>query len=592
MKARVYLEHNFSECSGKQPPTSSCCNSPGIGTKERIPDSRLQGGSTGRENFITMDTKIVLDSALIASSKATTRREHTLTIRQALVKHRTAVLWAILFCLPNVIIGYEPTIVGTLVGVPAFRKKFGYEHPVGSGTYILAPSWISAFAYAPAIGYMLSALWSGWCVDRFGPRKTLIVAMTLSFATLLLEVLGNSAATIFVGDLLTGLLVGGCPVLGPAYISEILPVCLRGIGLSCNNLSQVLGSLIGIVVLRGTESRSDKWAYKIPFITEYAFPLIFVVGAYLAPETPWSLAKRGRFEEAKRSLQRTGYQDEVEDTLAHIKETIALESELSASTSYADCFRGTNLRRTAICAIAYSGQFFCGINLAASYCTYFFQLAGLSTDRSFDLSCGLFALGVVGNILSWPLMTIWGRRDGYIWTCSLTTLLMFIVGFLGLASDSNKGAMYGKAVGLLLFNFVYNIGLGPIVYVLIAELPSTRIRGKTLGIACFVPHAFYISITAGLPYAMDPAKAGWGAKVGFLFGGLSTLVVLWAFFYLPESKDRTFEELDVLFERKVSARNFARTDLTDFDRTEVMNGTVVVEESVVEMKHSEKSAEA
>ena len=546
--------------------------------------------TTGIWLIYKMNTKIILDSALIASSKETTRREHSLTIREAITKHRSAVLWAVLFCLPNLIIGYEPTIVGTLVGIPAFRKKFGYEHPEGSKTYVLAASWISAFAYAPAIGYMLSAIWSGWCVDRFGPRKTLIVAMTLTFATLLLEVLGNNAATIFVGDLLTGLLVGGCPVLGPAYISEILPVCLRGIGLSCNNLSQVLGSLIGIAVLRGTESRSDKWAYKIPFITEYAFPMIFVVGAYLAPETPWFLAKRGRFGEAKRSLERIGYHDEAEDTLAHIKETIALEAELSATATYADCFKGTNLRRTVICATAYSGQFFCGINLAASYCTYFFQLAGLSTDRSFDLSCGLFALGVVGNVLSWPLMTIWGRRDGYIWTCSLTTLLMFITGFLGLASESNKGAMYGKAVALLLFNFVYNIGLGPIVYVLIAELPSTRIRGKTLGIACFVPHAFYISITAGLPYAMDPQKANWGAKVGFLFGGLSTLVVLWAFFYLPESKGRTFEELDVLFERKISARNFARTDLTDFDRAEVVTGAVVMEESVVEMKHADADA--
>jgi sugar porter (SP) family MFS transporter len=515
---------------------------------------------------------VFIDYDLIESSKKAARREHGLTIRQAATQHKGAVLWAIFFCLPNLIIGYDPTILGTLVGIPEFRKKFGYEYPAGSDTYVLSPSWTSAFSYAPIIGFMLSALWGGWCVDRFGSRKTLLVATILSLGTLLIEVLGESAPVIFVGDLLTGILTGSFPVLGPAYISEILPVCLRGIGLSCNSLVQVLGSLIGISILRGTENRSDKWAYKIPFITEYAFPLIFIIGAIIAPETPWFLVKKERYEEAAKSLRRTGYADDVDDTLAHMKETILLEDQLSSGATYLDCFRGTNLRRTLICAMAYSGQFLCGINLVSSYATYFFELAGVTTDQAFDLSLGVFGLGVVGNVLSWPLMTIVGRRWGYISTCCMTTVIMFTIGFLGLAPNFNTGAMYAKSTLLVLFNFVYNIGLGPIVYVLIAELPNTRIRGKTLGIACFAPHVFSISITAFLPYTMSTTGANWGAKTAFLFAGLGTVVVVWAFFCLPESRGKTFEELDILFERKISARRFNSTNLTDFDRTAVVHG--------------------
>ncbi|CAO2655155.1 Nn.00g102190.m01.CDS01 [Neocucurbitaria sp. VM-36] len=528
-----------------------------------------------------MESSKTIDADIIEGSKRATRQEHDLTVREAVSKHKGAVFWAAFFCLPNMIIGYQPTIVGSLVGIPQFRKNFGYEHPVGSDTYVLAASWTSAFTYAPVIGFMVSAIWGGWCVDRFGSRKTLLVATTLSLGTLLMEVLGNSAAVIFVGDLSTGLLTGSFPVLGPAYISEILPVCLRGMGLASNNLAQVLGSLIAIVILRGTGNRADNWAYKAPVITQYAFPLVFIVGTLLAPETPWFLVRKGKISEAKRSLERTGYGDEIEDTIAHMRETMILEEEFSADSTYLDCFRGTNLRRTLICAMAYSGQFLCGINLASSYCTYFFQLAGFSTNQAFSLSCGLFALGVLGNLLSWPLMTIWGRRLGYIWTCMFTTVLMFIVGFLGLAPEGNTRVMYAKSVMLLLFNFVYNIGLGPIVYVLIAEIPNTRIRGKTLGLACFTPHVLAIAITAGLPYAMSPTEANWGAKTGFLFGGLSTGVVLWAFFYLPETKGRTFEELDVLFERKVTARRFAAADLTDFDRVDVIHSVVAVENKVV-----------
>lgn len=207
----------------------------------------------------------------------------------------------------------------------------------------------------------------------------------------------------------------------------------------------------------------------------------------------------------------------------------------------------------------------------SSYCTYFFQLAGVSTDQAFDLSLGLFALGIVGNVISWPLVSIWGRRLGYISTCCATAVLMFLIGFLDLAPSSNKAALYAKSSMLLVFYFIYNFGLGPLVYALIAEIPSTTIRGKTMGVACSFAHIFSLVITAALPYAMSPLEANWGGKIGFLFGGLSVGVIIWAFMCLPETKGRTFEELDILFERKTPAWKFDSTDLTDFDRAAVVH---------------------
>ncbi|KAJ5468859.1 Major facilitator superfamily domaingeneral substrate transporter [Penicillium sp. IBT 31633x] len=509
---------------------------------------------------------------LAESSQRATRREHDLTVRQAISKHKSAIFWAAYFILPGFVIGYEPTILGSLVGIPQFRKDFGYEHPPGSGEYVLASSWTSAFPYAPIIGFLIAPIWAGWCNDRFGPKITLMCCTSLSCATLLMEVLGPTAGVIFAGDLCTGLLTGGFPVLGPAYISEILPVRLRGIGLAANNFAQVAGSFIAIGVLRGTEDRSDKWAYKIPFITEYFFPVMFLLGAYFAPETPWFLVKKARYEEAAQSLKRTGYTENVDDTLAHMKETIILAEESTPRTTYLDCFKGTNFRRTAICSICYSGQFLCGVNVVSSYCTYFFQLAGVSTTQAFDLSLGLFALGIVGNVLSWPLLSIWGRRFGYISTCCATAVLMFLIGFLDLAPSSNNAALYAKSSMLLVFYFIYNFGLGPLVYALIAEIPTTTIRGKTMGLACAFAHIFSLVITAGLPYAMSPLEANWGGKIGFLFGGLSILVIVWAILCLPETKGRTFEELDILFERKTPACKFISTDVTNFDRAALTHG--------------------
>lgn len=518
------------------------------------------------------DLKNGADRDFIESSQRATRREHDLTVRQAISKHRSAIFWAAYFIVPGFVIGYEPTILGTLVGIPQFRKDFGYEHPPGSGEYVLAPSWTSAFPYAPIIGFLVAPLWAGWCNDRFGPKKTLICCTSLSLGTLLMEFLGPTAGVIFAGDLLTGLLTGGFPVLGPAYISEILPVRLRGIGLAANNFAQVAGSFIAIGVMRGTEIREDKWAYKVPFITEYFFPVLFLLGAFFAPETPWFLVKKGRYDEATTSLERTGYTESIDDTLAHMKETILFAEESAPKATYVDCFKGTNLRRTLICSICYSGQFLCGINVVSSYCTYFFQLAGVSTNQAFDLSLGLFALGIVGNVISWPLLSIWGRRLGYISTCCATTILMFIIGFLDLVPPSNNPALYAKSSMLLIFYFIYNFGLGPLVYALIAEIPNTTIRGKTMGLACAFAHVFSLVITAGLPYAMSPLEANWGGKIGFLFGGLSVLVIIWAIICLPETKGRTFEELDILFKNRIPAWKFDSTDVTNHDSAAMLHG--------------------
>ncbi len=63
-----------------------------------------------------------------------------------------------------------------------------------------------------------------------------------------------------------------------------------------------------------------------------------------------------------------------------------------------------------------------------------------------------------------------------------------------------------------------------------------------------------------IPFALNVDEANWGGKIGFLFAFTGVLCTIWCFFCLPESKGRTFEELDVLFERGVESRRFDRYD--------------------------------
>ncbi len=225
-------------------------------------------------------------------------------------------------------------------------------------------------------------------------------------------------------------------------------------------------------VLRGAQQRTDEWAYRIPFAIQWFWPIPILIGCFFAPESPWWEVRKGNHEGARRSLRRLtskeGSDAYVEETLAMIVHTDELEKSLSKSTSYLDCFKGTDLRRTEIVCGVWLVQTLCGANVMG-YSTYFMKQAGLPVDQSYSMTLGGYALGVVGTVLSWFLISRAGRRTIYL--CGVATLftLLLIVGFLGIPTG-NKSAVWALSVLLLIFTFIYDFSVGPICYSLVAEL--------------------------------------------------------------------------------------------------------------------------
>jgi SP family general alpha glucoside:H+ symporter-like MFS transporter len=106
---------------------------------------------------------------------------------------------------------------------------------------------------------------------------------------------------------------------------------------------------------------------------------------FFAPESPWWLIRRGRKQEALRSIKRlgrrNGTQANAEDTLAMMDRTVQIEAHLGGEPSLLDLVKGTDLRRTLITCLMYASQNFAG-NLIANQATFFFERKQLSTYMS------------------------------------------------------------------------------------------------------------------------------------------------------------------------------------------------------------------
>ena len=304
------------------------------------------------------------------------------------------------------------------------------------------------------------------------------------------------------------------------------------------------------------------------------------MGIFFAPESPWWLVRHNKLGEAEHALRRlttsTDSDLDPKKTVAMMIHTNELEKEVSAGTRYVDCLTGTDLRRTEIACLTWMIQTLCGIGLTG-YSVQFFEQAGLNTIYSFDLAMAQYALGAIGTIGSWFLMARAGRRTLYLYGLIAIDIILFIIGFIALAPASDKGASWATGAMLLVMVFTYDITVGPVCYCLVAEVSSTRLRSKTIVLARNAYNIVGIFNNVITPRMINPTAWDWKGKAGFFWAGFCFLSIIWTYFRLPEPKGKTYAELDILFERRVSARKFGTTKVDPFrgDTLETRQGSVV-----------------
>ena len=494
------------------------------------------------------------DKHIDYAANEATDAEHSMSVREAFKTYPMAVVWSVFFCLSIIMDGYDTSLITNMYGLPSFQRRYGI---VFRDDYIIPAAWQTALAMGSPVGRVIGGFLQGYVAERFGRKKTLIGCLVILSGFVFITFFAHSLGMLLAGQMLCGVIWGVLTSLAPTYASEVAPLRLRDIMTAYVNLCWSIGQLIATAVLAGMASNSTEWSYRIPFALQWMWPVVILSFVFWAPESPYWLVRHGKVDEAEAALrQMTRQTDKVDikNMLALIQRTNEREHENAAGARYIDCFRGTDLRRTVICCMAWGTQILCGLSLPF-YAVVFFQEAGFPPTQAFNLNTGMTALGFFGTFCSFFLIPRLGRRTLFLGGLCVLTVILLLDGFLALAPTSP--AMNNAIAALLLIWFFgYFLTVGPLAYVIVSETSSTRLRGHTTAIALIAYSTLGIIYNVASPYLINASEAGLGAKTGLVYGGISLLACIWCYFKIPECKGRTFEELDIMFERKVPTKQF------------------------------------
>ncbi|KAK9352113.1 general substrate transporter [Lipomyces doorenjongii] len=313
-----------------------------------------------------------------------------------------------------------------------------------------------------------------------------------------MEFAATTNVLFFGGKFLNGFTTGSLASVTVTDIGEVWPIILP-------ILSYTLGPFTVALIVNSTETATTRWAYCAIFCAQYGFAFVATTFVFFMPESPWWYASRDQDNKALQSLRQLGYKNGLDEKrLAVIKltlEEIKIETE---GATYLECFRRSNLRRTLISISGLAIQSLSGLTFAASFSTYYMQLAG-------------YILSMIGNVMSWYLVDRVGRR-------SLTIYGLVILTVILVAVAATPGVIKGT---------VAMISVQPHIPFFV-KWPRLVFETKPISIG--IPFQYFLNCVWSfvLPYLFNKDRANLGAKVAFIFGGLALLGIGFLWLNLPE----------------------------------------------------------
>ncbi|KAF2228089.1 MFS transporter [Elsinoe ampelina] len=486
--------------------------------------------------------------------------EHRMGVVEAVKAYPSASAWAFLMSCTIIMESYCVFLMGAFIATPRFAQDFGQFSTVEDKYFITAP-WQSAFQCGGPVGALIGVFLAGPITSWIGYRWATIGGLMALNAFIFVFYFGNSLGVLLLSQLLEGIPWGIFIANAPAYCSEIVPLRLRAPATQMLQMFWAIGAIIVGGITYHYQSFDDPSAYRVPIALQWMFPTPLAIAMFLAPESPWWLVRKGRLAEAEKAVKRLGRvsaTDNPADSVAMMRRTIELEKSVK-KPSLIELWKGTDRYRTLIVCGVYAAQNLTG-NLIANQAVYFFERAGMATTTAFTLGLITSALQAIMVMLSWILTTYIGRRTIYVWGSAINCAFLVALGVAASVGESDASNLAQASLGLIV-SVLFCLGPAPASWVIIGETSSIRLRPLTTGVGRGAYYLVNIPCIFLASYMLNPDQANLGGKCGYVWAGTAFVCTVMAWIWIPEMKDRSYREIDILFKRRVQARKWTKTEV-------------------------------
>jgi len=436
----------------------------------------------------------------------------------------------------GLLLGFDATVISGVV--PFIREYF---HLSGAGGDLRLGWAVSSLGWGALAGNALAGVLS----DRLGRRKILLCAAVLFVLSASLASLATTLTAFVAARIVGGLAVGAAILIAPVYIAEIAPAQRRGGLVSLNQLMIVIGisaSFFSNYFLLDVGEHNWRWMLGVQ-----VFPaLLYLLLLTRIPESPRWLVIKGRDEQALEVLQRVAGAEQAQENLQQIRQSLAAKSAAHGWRALFD--RRIRLVMLIALGLAFFQQI-TGINAIFYYLPTIFAQAGGGVSDAFRQAVivGLVNLGM--TVVAIRLIARLGRKP------------LLVIGIAGMAASlltiawafsvvPHDQALAGVApavnarlVLIAIIGFVasFAISLGPVMWVLLAEIFPNEYRGVAISVAGFWNALVSASVTFVFPWELST----FGPAGTFLgYGLFASAALLFVLVFVRETKGRTLEELE------------------------------------------------
>jgi sugar porter (SP) family MFS transporter len=406
--------------------------------------------------------------------------------------------------------------------------------------------------------------------EKFGRKKTIMLAA-------LIFLIGGTLMTAAQGDLnliyggraIAGLGIGASSLTVPVYIAETAPPSIRGRLVGIFEIASQGGGMLGFWINYGTDqtiSDQKKSQWIIPLAIQLFPGVALFFGMMWCPESPRWLAKRDNFDAAERILTKLRglpsshpyVQRELGEIRAQIEERST--NRLSKAAQFKKLFQKGTRNRMGIGLALMFLQSFTGTNVITYYSPRVFETLGVPSTSLKLFSTGFYGIAKTLGMITFAFIVVEkvGRRKGLYWGAALGCIPMWYIGGYVMRADPAGAAAAGEAVSrdgwgylamvcIYLNAFIICATWQGITWTYASEIFPLDIRMLCVALTTADTWLGSFIIARSTPYMIS--DLGYGAY--FFFSAILVCMGIWSFFFIPETKGVTLEEMDALFMKPI-----------------------------------------